>query len=44
MRCYASTGTSYGPVSVCLSQVYCNGRIELVFGMGASFDLSYAVL
>jgi len=52
-RRYASAGTSYGPVSVCLSlclsvtsrsSIQTAERIELVFGMGASFDLSYSVL
>jgi len=44
-----SAGTGYRPVSVCLS-VTCRcsletgGRIALVFGMGASFDLCYTVL
>jgi len=47
---YAGVGTSYGPVSVCLcpsqvgSSVETNERIELVYGMGASFRLSYTVL
>ena len=50
-RRYASAGASYGPVSmfVCLSvssqcSIETDGRIELVFGMLASFDLSYNVL
>ena len=42
-------GTSHGPVSVCLSvtsrsSVETAERIELVFGMGASFHPSYNVL
>jgi len=51
----ASAGTSYGHVSVCLCRCLClsvtslssietDGRIELVFGVGASFHLSYTVL
>ena len=37
-RCYASVGTSYGSVSVCLSvtsrcSIEMDGRIELDFGM-----------
>ena len=41
-------GTSQGPVSVCLSvtsrcYVEVVGRIELVFGMEASFDQFYTV-
>ena len=52
-RRYASAGTSYGPVSVCLcpslsatsrSFIEQTGRIELVNGTEASFDVSYAVL
>ena len=52
-RCYASAGTSYGPVSVsvCLSvsvtsrcSIETVERIWLFFGMGASFHLSYTVL
>ena len=49
-RRYASVGISYGPdVSVCLSVTSrCSlevvGRIELVFGMEASFDQSYTDL
>jgi len=46
-----SVGTSYGPVSVsvCLSvtsrcSIKTNKWVELVFGMGASFHLSYTVL
>jgi len=45
--CYASVGTSYGPVSVCLSQVGSFIKmaewIEQVFGKDASFHLSYTV-
>ena len=53
---YASTGTSYSPVSVCLSvclsvchvtsrcSFETDERIELGFGMGASFHLSCTVL
>jgi len=44
-------GTSHGPVSVCpcppvtsWSYIETDERIGLVFGMGASFDLSYTVL
>jgi len=45
---YASAATSHGPVSVCLSvtsrsSVEMAERIELGFGMGASFHLSYTV-
>ena len=52
-RRYASDGTSYGPVSVCLSvyvvclsvtsrsSVETTERIKLVFGTGACFYLSY---
>jgi len=49
----AGAATSYGPVSACLclwpsdtnrSSVELDGRIELVFGKEASFDLSYTVL
>ena len=50
-RRYASACTSYGPVSVsaCLSVTsWCSvepaERIELVFGMEASFHPSYTVL
>jgi len=55
-RCYASAGTSYRPVSVsvsvsvCLSvchksEFYRNGWTNRAgFGMGASFDPSYALL
>ena len=52
-RRYASTGASYGPVFVCLSvsvfvtsrcSIKMAERIELVFGMGASFHLSHTVL
>ena len=52
-RRYASDGTNYDPVSlslsVCLSvtsgcSIEMDGRIQLVFGMSASFDLSYSVL
>ena len=55
-RRYARAGTSYCPVSVCLSvslsvcvrlsqltsrcSIEIAGRIELIFGMEASFDLS----
>jgi len=47
-RRYASAGTSYDPVSVCLSVASrCfskrDERINLVFGMEASFDQSYTV-
>jgi len=49
-RSYASTRSSYGPVSVCLclsvtsrSCVKTAGRIELVFGMEASFHQCYTV-
>ena len=40
---FTRAGTSYGPVSVCLSvtsrcSVETDGRINLFFGMGASFD------
>ena len=47
-RRYASVGTCYGPVSVSLSvtsrrSIEVVGRIELVFGTGASFDQSYTV-
>ena len=50
---YAGAGTSYVPVSVCLSvsvsvtsrgSVETAERIELVYGMGAPFRLSYTVL
>jgi len=50
---YAGAGTSYGPVSVCLSvsvsitsrsSVETDERIELVYSLGASFRLSYTVL
>jgi len=54
-RLYASAGISYDPVSVCLCLSVClsvtswcsvemRGRIELVFGVWTSFDLSYTVL
>ena len=48
-RRYASADTSYGPVSVCLSvtsrcSVKRDGRINVVFGMEASFDQSYTVV
>jgi len=52
-RRYASEGTNYDPVSVSLSvclsvtsgcSIEMDGRIQLVFGMSASFDLSYSVL
>jgi len=52
-RRYASAGTSYGPVSVCVCVCLCvTSRssietaewIELVFGMRASFQLSYTLL
>jgi len=48
VRRYASTSTSYGPLSVCLSvclsvtsrcSIKKDGRIELVFRKKASFDL-----
>jgi len=47
-RRYVSAGTSCGPMSVCLSvtsrcSIEVVGRIELVFGMEASFDQFYAV-
>ena len=46
--CYASVGTSYGPVSVCLSQVRSFIKmaewIEQLFGKDASFHLFYTVL
>ena len=45
-RRYASAGTSYGPVSLSVTSrcsIEVVGRIELVFGMEASFDQSYAV-
>jgi len=48
---YTGAGTSYDPVSVCLCLTVtrrCSNetaaRIDLVFGTGASFDLSYTVL
>ena len=50
---YAGAGTSYGPVSVCLSvsvsitsrsSVETDERIELVYSLGASFRLSCTVL
>jgi len=46
-RRYASAGTSYGRVSVCLPQV--GVLLKQLnesgwFGTGASFDLSYTVL
>jgi len=49
VRRYASAGTSYGAVSVCLSvtsrsSIETDERIKLLSGTGASFDLSYAVL
>jgi len=56
MQRYASAGTSVARcLSVCLSVCLCLsvtgrrsvktvGRIKLVFGMEASFDLSYSVL
>jgi len=44
-------GTSHGPVSVCVclsvtsrSSIETDERTGLVFGTGASFDLSYTVL
>jgi len=47
---YASTGTSYGPVSVCLClsvTTWCsvkgNEWISMVFGMEASFDQSFTM-
>jgi len=45
-RRYASAGTSHVPVSVCLSvtsrsSIETDERIELVFGMAASFHLHY---
>jgi len=44
-RCYVSAGTSFGPVSVTSRcSVKTDERIELVFGVGASFHLSYTVL
>ena len=45
-RHYASVGTSHGPMSVCHKSVFCqtDGRNNLGFGVGASFDQSYAVL
>jgi len=50
MRRYASEGASYG-LSVCVNQfitswssIKTDRWIELVFGMEASFDLSYSVL
>jgi len=48
-RRYASAGTSYGPVSACLSvtsrsSVETAERIELGLDMGGSFHLSYTVL
>jgi len=48
-RRYASAGTSHGPVSVCVSVTGRSSiekvkRIELGFGVGAPFDLSYTVL
>jgi len=46
-RCYASMGTSYGPVSVCVTS-RCSIKTveltELIFCMRASFDQSYTVL
>jgi len=46
-RRYASAGTSYGPVSVCVrhkSVFYRNGRTNRVgLGMGVSFHLTYTV-
>ena len=49
MQCYASTGTSYHPVSKSVSVInWCSiekdERTDLVFGMEASFDQSYTVL
>ena len=48
-RRYASAGTSYGPLSVCLfvasrCSVKRAERINLVVGTRASFDQSYTVL
>ena len=49
VRHYASMGTGYGPVSICLSvrhkSVFYQKEwtINLVFGMWASFDQSYNV-
>jgi len=52
-RRYASAGTSYVPVSVCLSvclsdtrwsSIEIDERINVVFGMQASFDQSYTVV
>jgi len=52
-RRYASAGTSYVPVSVCLSvclsdtrwsSIEIDERINVVFGMEASFDQSYTVV
>ena len=50
-RRYDRAGTVFGLVSVCGCLCFCVGhksietaeRIRLVFGMGASFDLSYTV-
>jgi len=47
-RRYASAGTCYGPVSVCLTIASrCSTKaaklIGLVLGMGASFNLPYTV-
>jgi len=47
MRCYASVGTSYGPVSASvISQcsIETVERIGLVFGTGASFHQYYTML
>jgi len=46
---YASAGTSYGPMSVCVFHksvfsIERNGQIGLVFGMEACFDQSCTVL
>jgi len=49
VQCCASPGASYDSVSVCMSvtsrsSIKTDERIELVFGMGASFHPSYTVL
>jgi len=43
--CYACTAANEGPVSVrSQSSAELDGQTQLVFGMEASFELSYSVL